>query len=282
VIPDGRSDSEPRETSAADGYRLSYRRWSPGGDPVGTVVILNGIMSHSAWVTPLADPIVAAGWRLVGADRRGTGHNDEARGDAPSAQTVIDDAVTIAAGEAPAGTPLVLVGWCWGAVLGLNALRPLQRRRGAVDRFVMIAPGLHPTAAVREAAKRHDAAAAAAGAVEDAPVVATPIEDTMFTAGPYLDGFIRRDDRRLRHVTPRYRAIMNKLAFGAVGALRRLDVPTRVLLATDDPATDNAATRKALARCPEGVVSIVEVASGHGMQFDVPQVVAAHIVAATI
>lgn len=265
---------EPRTLQTADGYELRYRRWEPDAALTGTVVILNGIMSHSAWVFPLADAITAAGFRFVGADRRGTGHNDVARGDAPSARAVIDDALAIIAAERVVDRPLTVVGWCWGAVLGLNLLEPLGE---AVDHFVMITPGLHPTETVKVAAKKADAAAA--GAAEDAPVVATPISDQMFTRGPYLDGFVRTDPRRLQHVTPRYRALMNKLAFGAVGALRRLAVPTTVLLATDDPATDNAATRRALAKCPEGKVSIVQTASGHGMQFDVPDFVAEHILA---
>ncbi len=266
--------SQPRSLEAEDGYRLHYRRWEPDGPPRGTVVILNGIMSHSAWVFPLADALTDAGLRFVGADRRGTGGNDVARGDAPSAKAVVDDALAIIAAERVPDRPLVLVGWCWGAVLGLNLLKPLAH---GLDHFVMIAPGLHPTSAVKAAAKQADAAAE--GAAEDAAVVATPIADEMFTDGPYLEAFVRADPGKLRHVTPRYRAIMNKLALGAVGALRRLSVPSTVLLATDDPATDNAATRQALAKCPEGIVSIVETASGHGMQFDVPGFVAEHVLA---
>ena len=265
---------EPRAVDAEDGYRLHYRRWEPDEPPRATVVILNGIMSHSGWVFPLADAITGAGVRFVGADRRGTGGNAVGRGDAPAAKAVIDDALAIIEAERVPERPLTLVGWCWGAVLGLNLLKPLG---ATLDHFVMIAPGLHPTEAVETAAKHADAAAE--GAAEDAAVVATPIADEMFTAGPFLDAFVRPDAGKLRHVTPRYRALMNKLAFGAVGALRRLSVPTTVLLATDDPATDNVATRQALAKCPEGVVSIVETASGHGMQFDVPDFVVEHILA---
>src|SRR4051812_682136 len=88
-----------RSITCADGYVLRYRRWSSGQTPRATLVLLNGVMSHSGWFQPLAHHIVDAGIKLVGADRRGTGLNEIARGDALSAEAVIDDVERIIEAE---------------------------------------------------------------------------------------------------------------------------------------------------------------------------------------
>lgn len=258
---------ELREIVASDGHRVPYRRWRPSTTPTGTVVLLNGIMSHSGWFFPLVDPLTDAGLVVVGADRRGSGTDDVQRGDAPSAKAIIDDALAVIEAERVDG-PLVLVGWCWGSVLALNLLRPLGDRLAGL---VMVAPGLFPSAAVSEAAARHEAVAHEA-APDDAAIL-TPIADTMFTSGPYLEGFIRRDARRLLHITPRFRGLMTNLSMGALARLRRIEVPLLVLLADGDEATDNDAVRAALGAVDPSRVEIRAITSGHAMQFDVPSFV---------
>jgi acylglycerol lipase len=268
VLLDCQSPLEVRHIDASDGHRVPYRRWSPSATPTGTVVLLNGIMSHSGWFFPLVDPLTAAGLVVVGADRRGSGLDDEERGDAPSAKAIVDDALAVIDAEHVPGTPLVLVGWCWGSVLALNLVRPLAER---LSGLVMVAPGLFPSAAVGDAAAEHEAEAE--GAAPDEPAILTPIADTMFTSGPYLEGFIRRDPRRLMRITPRFRGLMTNLSVGALARLRRLDLPLLVLLAEGDLATDNHAVRKALATIDPARLEIRATASGHAMQFDVPSFV---------
>lgn len=263
------------QATASDGYTLTYRHWGPE-DPRGSVVLLNGIMSHSAWFFPLVDPLVGAGLSVVGADRRGSGLNDVARGDAPSAQTLVDDALAIIAHAVPPGRPLWLVGWCWGSVLGLNLVRPLGER---LTGFVMVAPGLFPGPKVTAAAQAHEAAAALTGAADDAPVIETPIAETMFTTGPHLEAFIRTDERRLMTITPRFRAHMSKLAMGAMMRVRKLDLPLLVLLAEGDEATDNDAVKRAIARLDPHQLEVHSTVSGHAMQFDAPTFVTDRIIA---
>ncbi len=260
--------------TAPDGYRLTYRVWRPTVAARGTVVLLNGIMSHSGWFFPLVDALVAGGLAVVGADRRGSGQNTQARGDAPTAKAVVDDAMAVIDAECPPEHPVFLVGWCWGTVLALNLVRPLGDRLAG---FVMVAPGLFPSDAVADAAKHHEAEAA--DAPEDQPAIGTPIAETMFTSGPYLDGFIRTDDTRLMFITPRFRALMTKLSMGALARLRRLSAPLLVLLAEGDEATDNDAVNRAVAVLPAERVKIDTVVSGHAMQFDAPDFVTSRILA---
>lgn len=248
--------------TASDGYVLHYRRWDPEGPPVATLVVFNGVMSHSGWFFPLVPRFLEAGFRVVGADRRGTGANTVARGDAPDADTVVDDAVRIIAVERLEDRPLVLFAWCWGSVLALNVVAKID-----VDGLVLVTPGLFPTAEVSKNAK--DADAEAAGAAEDVACVAAPITDEMFTTGPHLDDFIRQDEHRLRTITPRFAKIIRRLAMLAAARLRKLEVPVLAVLATNDAATDNTKARAALEKLAN--VRIVELESAHGMQFDAPE-----------
>ena len=160
-----------------------------------------------------------------------------------------------------------------GTVLGLNVATKLKDR---LSGFAMVAPGLFPSPAIEQAAREHEAAAV--DAAEDEARITSPVAEEMFTRGPHLDGFVRVDPERLVAFTPRYRAIMGKLAMGAMLSMRKLKCPLLVLLAEGDPATDNDAARAAIAKVPASRVRIDETPSDHGMQFDVPQWVVGHLV----
>ncbi len=259
---------------ADDGYPLTYRSWSPPQAPRASVVLFNGLMSHSQWFFPLADPLVDAGFAVIGADRRGSGLNTQARGDAPSAKAVIEDALAIIDAAVSAEQPLVLAGWCWGSILALNLVRPLGER---VRGLVLLTPGLFPTRAVIEAAT--SAWAASEGAADDRAVVASPIEPSMFTHGPYLDEFIEPDPLKLLHFTPRFMAHGKRLSMGATMQLRTLKLPTLVVLAEDDEATCNDDVNGALDAVRGAPITRLVVPGRHGMQFDAPQAVTAAMAA---
>ena len=253
-------------TTGADGYPLRFRTWRPEAEPRASIVMLGGIISNAAWHFPLVDAWTDAGFTVVGADRRGSGLNELARGDAPSAAAVIEDAMAVIDAAVPAGQPLLLVGWCWGSILALNLLKPLRDR---LTGLVLAAPGLFPSQQVQELSAHHEAEAE--GAAEDDPAIASPITEEMFTTGPYLGAWILRDEQRLRHFTPRFRDHMRKLGMGAAMALRKIDIPTLVLLADDDAATDNAAVREKMSKLPEDLVRIETTSGAHAIQFENPE-----------
>ncbi|MBV1861268.1 MAG: alpha/beta fold hydrolase [Nannocystaceae bacterium] len=263
-----RTPQELVRTAATDGYSLTYRAWRPTSEPRATIVLFNGIMSHSGWFFPLVDPLVNAGYAVIGADRRGSGLNEEARGDAPSGKAIVDDALAIIEHSVPDGHPIILAGWCWGSILALNLVRPLGDRVGAL---VLLTPGLFPTTRVVQAAR--ETLAAAAGAADDEPAVETPIAETMFTKGPYLDAFVRPDPHKLLRLTPRFFAHTKKLGMGATMALRKLSLPTLLLLAEDDEATDNALADAGMAKASRAAITRRTAPGAHGMQFDAPEVV---------
>lgn len=259
-----------QKVTAEDGYSLTYRVWRPEGEPKGSIVLFNGIMSHSGWFGPLVDPLVNSGYGLVGADRRGSGLNEQARGDAPSAKHIVQDALAIIDDAVPQGQPLLLAGWCWGSILALNLLRPLGERTSAL---ALLTPGLFPTKAVVDAAT--EGKQANADAPEDAAVLPIPITDEMFTHGPSLETFIRVDPLKLRATTPRFLGNTKKLGMGAHIALRKLSVPTLVVMAEHDEATDNADVEKAIAKLD---VSATTIPGAHGLQFDAPAALAKALV----
>lgn len=265
-------DGELRTVVRDDGVSLRYRVW-PVPQPRATVVLFNGIMSHSLWFRPLQPALAAAGYTVVGADRRGSGPNAEHRGDALSASVLVDDARAVIAAEHDGTRPLVVVGWCWGSILAVHLALALG---SGIDRLVLVTPGLCPTAEVRDAAAA--GASAAKGRADDEPCVPTPIRDELFTDGWALEQFIRVDPLRLQAITPRFAALSHKLSSVALTRLPRITVPTLLVLAEHDGATDNAQTLTAFERIGAERRRVVTLPTHHGVSFEAPAALAAAIV----
>ena len=271
-MPMTTGDMHMARVTAADGYEIVYRVWEPRGEARGTIALLNGIMSHSGWFEPLAPELQAAGFRLVGVDRRGTGANRAARGDAPSAETLIADARAIVAREHQPGAPLHLGGWCWGAVLAVNLAAEIPDQ---LTSLMLLTPGLFPTGELKRRMAEQEPIARARPV--DEACLASPITEEMFTSGPGLD-FIARDPDRLALFTPRFHAAMAKLGLGARIKLARLALPMLVVLASDDRATDNLETERGFAKLGAARARAIEfltIPGAHGLQFDAPDALAA-------
>lgn len=246
---------------------LRYRVWSPQAEPPrATLAVLSGVMSNTAWFRPLAEPWRAMGYRVVGVERRGSGLNAaQGKGDTESAEQLLSDAAAVIEHARAPGRPLVIVGWCWGAILGIHLA---LRLGGAVDGLALLTPGLFPSAAIVERMK--EAKAAGEGQPPEAAVLPSPITDEMFTDGPARAGFIERDDARWRTFSPRFLEVSTRLSMVARMRLRKLAPPVFVALADDDVTTDNARMIAELARLPAERVRTVSLPGSHGLQFDAP------------
>jgi alpha-beta hydrolase superfamily lysophospholipase len=241
----------------ADGYRLEYRIWPAQRGAHATIVLLNGVMSHSEWFDPLAGLLSERGFKVVGADRRGTGTNTKDRGDAPSAKALVDDVRAIIERERAPGAPVHLLGWCWGGVLAINVA---FEAKGELASLMLVAPGLFSTEALKTKMAEQD---------PNAAFFESPIEEEMFTTGPALEHFIRRDERRTQQISARFHQIMQKMGMSAQIRLPKLELPILLLLAEHDRATDNAATLRAFERLAKERLTIETLKSAHGMQFEV-------------
>lgn len=272
------------ETVATLPDGLRYRVWAETTTPPrATLAVLSGVMSNTAWFRPLADAWRGMGYRVIGLERQGSGLNYHHVGartpadpggaagceDTPSAEALLDDAARqLEHGRAP-GRPVVIVGWCWGAILAVHLALRLEAR---IDGLALLTPGIHPSAALSE--RMRALAEQATGLPPGDPVLESPIADEMFTAGPALDGFIRRDEVRWRRFSPRFLDVSTRLSLAARLRLRKLARPVFVALAEDDVTTDNAAILAELRRLPPDRVRTTCLPGPHGLQFDAPAALA--------
>jgi alpha-beta hydrolase superfamily lysophospholipase len=261
-----------RTIDTTDGQPLRYRVWPAVGPRRGTVTLLNGVMSHSAWLAPIAGPLAQAGHHVIGADRRGSGHNDAGRGTWLDRKQLLDDLRRVVAAETAGtaeGLRSTLVGWCWGAALAVHAA--LDPRLGA-ERLALLTPALFPSTQVREAIGRENARGR--GVDADQPLLESPIREEMFTRGPALQDVILRDERRVRRFSSRFFWNMTKIGALAGQRLDRLTLPVLVVLGRRDEAVDNDETRRELAARLPAPPAVTELDAPHGLQFEAPAAVA--------
>jgi hypothetical protein len=81
---------------ASDGYRWRYRHYSAvlseGRQvPRARVVCIHGIQSHGGWYEGSCSWLSQAGFEVYFLDRRGSGLNEQDRGDAPGFRRLLDD-----------------------------------------------------------------------------------------------------------------------------------------------------------------------------------------------
>ncbi|RZU01188.1 alpha/beta hydrolase [Rivibacter subsaxonicus] len=139
-----------------DGLALARRRWPPtldnGAAARGSVVLVHGLGEHIGRYAHVAAKLAAAGWAVSGCDLRGHGHSPGRRGDAPDGEALLRDiaaSLDAARAEAPAGTPLVLLGHSLGGMLSARFVAaalesPAPAWSRAVDALLLSSPALDP------------------------------------------------------------------------------------------------------------------------------------------
>jgi len=269
-----RLTAEVRKTViCADGYPLRYRVWQTPDRPSTVLVFLSGMMSHSGWFSEVAGLLAGSEVKVVGADRRGSGLNDRERGHASSREALLHDLRLIIEQER-CEAPIYLAGWCWGAVLAVNAALEFGRD---LSGLLLLAPGLYASEQVQRTA---DAECAALNELTpDVPALASPITEPMFTDSPALQAFIRNDPLAVRRFTSNFFRVARSLSWVAAARLPRLALPVFVLLADNDQAVDNARTLREMRRLPDEQLAVETLPAGHGMQLEAPHEVFKKILA---
>ncbi len=117
-----RSESE---LATRSGERLALHTWMPDGEACGVVVVVHGLGEHVARYGPLAAPLNAAGFAVIGADHRGHGRSSGLRGHVDGFGQYVADLTDVVrhAREQVAAGPLIMFGHSMG---GLIALRYVQ------------------------------------------------------------------------------------------------------------------------------------------------------------
>jgi acylglycerol lipase len=259
--------------TASDGYRWRYRKYksqTPYHDsPRGRVICLHGIQSHAGWYEHSSTVLSYAGFEVFFLDRRGSGTNDGARGDAPGFRRLVDDVAEFMAyirTPRQDGSPvqLFLVGISWGGKLA-GAVQ--LSRPGLLDGLVLLCPGFFPR--VRPSLGDRFRIALA-GLANPTMYFAIPLNDPeLFTDSQEWQDYIRRDSMRLRQATARLLIESVRLDY----FLRRLpenaNVPILLMLAGRDRIIDNGKMRRFFERFTSPDKEILEYSeAGHTLEFE--------------
>jgi alpha-beta hydrolase superfamily lysophospholipase len=251
----GSTDGCTLETwTATDSYRWRYRHYPPSGPQKGRVVALHGIQSHGGWYTASCRFLADAGYGVDFLDRRGSGLNEEARGDAPGFRRLLAD---IAEFLRP-GPKAFLVGISWGGKLAV-ALE--QFYPGLASGLVLLTPGLCPR--VRPPARQR-LAILGSRLVVPGRLFPIPLDDPeLFTANPARQEYIRNDPLSLRKATARFLVSSVHLDIVLRRAPSRIALPVLLLLAGRDRIIDNARTRAYLDRFAGQDRQVIEYPEAH-------------------
>ena len=248
--------------AASDGYRWKYRQYDPpaGASPRARVVCVHGIQSHGGWYDHSCRRLADAGFAVSFLDRRGSGLNAEARGDAPSFRRLIDDIAEYLASlrTPPSAMPTHLLAISWGGKLAAA----LQRRHpGLVDGLALLCPGFF--ARVRPSF-RERLGIVWSYLTSPRRLFPVPLNDPeLFTAAPQWQQFLRDDPLAVRQATARLLANSVRLDGYLRFVPRHVTAPVLLLLAGQDRIIDNTRTRRFVESFAAADKTVIEYPEAH-------------------
>ena len=264
-------EAELHEFVVSDGRRLSWQKWPPSSSVRGYVVALHGIQSHAGWYEYSSRRLAEAGFEVCFLDRRGSGRNPEARGDALHADRLVHDVTQFLAemrsrrDRDNPGSPVVLQAVSWGGKL---ASVVASRRPDLVDGLALLYPGLKSRvrpgwwARVRLGLARRLE-------IRD-KLVEIPLRDpALFTGDPDWQRFIRNDPLALREVTVGFLLANQDLDREVDLAVTRIACPLLLMLAGGDRIIDNVASRELFGRFGSEQKRLLEYRdAAHTLEFE--------------
>ncbi len=246
--------------TASDGYRCHYRHYPAAGVVRARVVGIHGIQSHAGWYEHSCTRLAHAGFEVAFLDRRGSGRNESARGDAPSFRRLLDDLADFLQPLRTANPPLpiFLLAISWGGKLAVA----LQKRHpGLVDGIALLCPGFCPLVKPTWAER---CAVLWARLTKPDRLFPIPLSDPeLFTALPRWLQFLREDPLALHHATARFLVESVRLDGYVRWARRSVRVPVLLLLAEKDRIIDNQRTRAFVERLPTTDKEILTYPGAH-------------------
>jgi len=248
------------EFTAGDGYRWRYRRFRPGDEPRAEVVCVHGIQSHGGWYEHSCTRLSEAGFAVSFLDRRGSGMNDQERGDTPGFRRLLDDLaeyLRLIRGQSPARR-VFLLAISWGGKLAVA----LQRRHpGLVDGMILICPGFF--ARVRPPFRQR-LAILWSRLVRPRRLFPIPLSDPeLFTGNPRWLPFLRDDPLTLRRAAARLLIESVRLDGYLRFCRKHVTVPVLLLLAENDRIIHNVPTRRFVEGLPAADKEIIQYAAAH-------------------
>lgn len=254
------------EFKASDGYVWRWRRYAAAEPAKGQLVFLHGIQSHAGWYEHSCAWLASQGWQVAFLDRRGSGANFEARGDASSFRRLIDDVAEFLQSlprsiTTPTGvgkSPVFLAAISWG---GKIAVALERRHPGLVDGLVLLCPGIVPR--IRPGLWTR-LSIVASRLFQPRKMFDIPLSDPeLFTATPHWQEFLKQDALRLHRATARLLVESARLDGYLSFAPKYVHVPSLLLLAEQDRIIRNDKTRAFVERFANADKTIVEYAGAH-------------------
>jgi alpha-beta hydrolase superfamily lysophospholipase len=260
-----------RTYTASDGYRLHYRHWEPEAGPKARIVALHGIQSHSGWFTYSSRRLCEAGFEVLFLDRRGSGMNEPARGDAASDAQLVDDVTQMLvrvgerSGASDSRRPVILLGMSWGGKL---AAVTAARSPDLVDQLVLLYPGLCAHVHTRWDQNLWLAMASRLGM--RGRRIRVPLDDAaLFTGDRVWQDFIRTDPLALRDVSVSFLLANRRLDRALPQLPAVIRCPLLAMLAGRDEITDNEATKRYLSKFTASRSTVIEYpAARHTLEFE--------------
>ena len=245
--------------TASDGYRWHFRHYAPDAPPLAKVVFLHGVQSHAGWYEQSCRFLAGAGFSVSFLERRGSGLNQEARGDTSSFRRLLDDVAeylrTLRTPHSALRT--YLLGISWGGKLAVA----LQRRHpGLTDGLVLLCPGFYPRV---QPSLRERLAILGARLTRPTKLYPIPLDEPeLFTATPRWLQFLRDDPLSLHRATARFFVESVRLDFYLRWVPKRVTMPTLLLLGGRDRIIYNEPTRSYVERFA-GPKEVIEYPDAH-------------------
>jgi alpha-beta hydrolase superfamily lysophospholipase len=248
--------------TAGDGYRWRYRHY-PAAGAAGlraNVVVIHGIQSHAGWYETSCTRLSQAGFAVSFLDRRGSGLNEQDRGDAPGFRRLLDDLAEflrpLRVQQPAPKTFLAAISW------GGKLAAALQRRHpGLVDGLALLCPGFCPRVGP---SRKQRLAILWARLVSPRRLFPIPLSDPeLFTASPRWQQFIREDPLSLRQATARLLVESARLDGYLTVVPSHVRVPVLLLLAEHDRIIDNGPTRQFVERFGSTDKEVIEYPGAH-------------------
>lgn len=265
-----------------DGYKINYRIWgNTEGEDV--VVILHGGMSHSGWQAPLAKQLrsLSPDLTVMASDRRGCGLNEQ-HGDLGSVNAVIEDVVKQIEFLKGSFRNIHLAGWCQGAQYATVAAAELKDK---LSSLILLTPGFfwndrfRSVLSITEEIVLKMISEFKLKPERNQACIPIPMVATDFTfVEEWLD-FIEKDDLKTTLITLKSVSIMDEIQELSWSAMLNNQLPVLAIMAEHDRIVDNNKVKQFLGHLLSGKDKnrMVSLASGHAIQFERPEEVAAEI-----
>ncbi len=248
--------------TASDSYPLHFRAYVPHATPIGHLVCLHGIQSHGGWYVESCQKLAAAGYIVSYLDRRGSGLNWLARGDAPNYGRLLADIKEFIAADG-LDVPVSLIATSWAGKLGVLLA---AEEKPVMDRLVLLCPGLFPQVKPPLGVRLGIAASRFTKPTKLFPI---PLGDPeLFTEQSQWQDFLRHDPLSLHHATTRL-LVESFWLDAAVKRIQHLQpIPTFLMLGGQDRIIRDDATREWLQRVSPQSQVMEYPSAQHTLEFE--------------